>query len=257
MLTRSFFFLALCFCSFCGSITSAEPQPSQNASSAKEEFGKALALQKAGNFKEASLIYKKYLKAQDKDVLAWNNFGLCQQRLKIYDAAEKAFRKAMSLDDKDVQAYNNLASLEIERGDFKEAEKLYKAAIVKDPEFPYTYNNLAVLYKNQGKLYRAVEQYKLAIDKAPVADFYYNLGLLYFSMHKYDDMLETFQQALRIQPNYSEVYYSLALSHFYNVMGYELQKREAEFKRAFNKLVELNPALAKDFKQNYLSKLKT
>jgi tetratricopeptide (TPR) repeat protein len=252
----------LCFwlvvaCLAVSNITDAEETTvNPLAQAVKEEFDRAFELQREGNYKEASKAYKKYLQTENKNILAWNNLGICQQKLKVYDASEKAFKKAIAADPKDVQAYNNLASLEIERGDLKEAERLFKEAIVKDPEFPYSYNNLAVLYKSQGKLYRAVEQYKQALDKAPIAEFYYNLGLLYFSMQKYDDMLETFQQALKLQPNYAEVYYSLSLGHFYNVMGFKNPKREAEFKYAFNRLVELNPKLAKDFKENYLSKLK-
>ncbi len=220
--------------------------------SVKPEFEEAANLQKSKKYKEASSIYKKLLKEDLNNSLAWNNLGLCQQDLKIYDLAEKCYRRAIQISPADAQFYNNLGSLKVETGDFDEAEKSFLEAIKKDLDYPFSYSNLAGLYQQKGKLYKAVENYKKAIDAAPLAEFYYRLGLLYFQMKKFDDMSETFQQALRLQPDYSEVYYSLSMANLYNLMGYGKEKRRQQLMVYLKKLAEVDPKLAKDFQDNYL-----
>ncbi len=221
-----------------------------------ELFKEALSLQESSRYKEAADVYQKFLIRDSGNALAWNNLGLCQQKLNKYSVAEESFQKAIKMAPEDAQAYNNLAGLKLQQDDFKAAEKLYLDAISKDPDYPFTYNNLASLYRKQGKIFKAIEKYKQAIDRAPTAEIYYNLGLLYFQMKKYDDMLETFQKALQMQPRFAEVYYSLSIAHAYNLLGYKKDRRELAFKQAFNKLAELNPELAQSFKVNYLNKLK-
>jgi tetratricopeptide (TPR) repeat protein len=214
-----------------------------------EEFQKALSLQNNAKYEEALNIYKKLSNQDISNAVIWNNIGLCQQKLKKFEQAEKSYQKALKYAPTDAQAYNNFASLKLTQNDSIEAEQLYLKAISKDPEYPFSYNNLASLYKNQGKLFKAIEKYKQAIDRAPIAEFYYNLGLLYFGMKKYDDMLETFNKALDLQPNYAEVYYSLALAHYYNLLGYSPQKRKIEFRKSLSKLIDLNPQLAQKLKE--------
>ncbi|MDX1919372.1 MAG: tetratricopeptide repeat protein, partial [Candidatus Caenarcaniphilales bacterium] len=175
---------------------------------------------------------------------------------KKYDYAEKYYAKALQLDPKEVQALNNFAFLKVETGDFTEAERLYKLAIEKDPDYVYSYSNLASLYKKIGKMFSAVAFYKKALDRLPGPEMYYRLSLVYYDMKRYDDMLETLNLALKEDMTYPEAYYSLAFVHFRNLMDYEPEKREAEFKKAFNELVRLNKPMAEEFSEKYLKTLK-
>lgn len=227
-------------------------QEVSSSSPVDADFQKALELQKKENYKEASVAYKKLLQKNPSNALAWNNLGLIQQKLQNFDVAETCYLKALKVTPDDAQAYNNLAYLRFEQGDFREAEKTYLQAIEIQPDYPLTFSNLASLYKEQGKLYKAVEFYKKAIDRAPVTDFYYRLGLLYYEMKKYDDMLETFNQGLKLNPNSPEIYYSLAVAHLYNLLGYSSEKRNSELKKTLDKLTQLSPSKATEFKNKYL-----
>jgi tetratricopeptide (TPR) repeat protein len=225
--------------------------------SAGELVQEALKLQKDSKYAEAAIVYKKILLKNNKDFLSWNNLGICEQKRKIYDRAEQCFNRAIELEPMDSQAYNNLASLKIELGEFDEAEGIYKEAIQKDPEQPLNYNNLASLYKLKGKLFQATQAYKQAIQRAPLPEFYYNLGLVYFDMQKFDDMVETFDEALKLKPDYPEVYYSLSLAHLHNLLALNPQKRKKELEFALKKLNELDPKAAQKFKETYLTTKKT
>lgn len=227
-----------------------------------EDIKAAIALQNKGEYAKAQSIYLKLLEKEklsekeNKNALLLNNLGFCQQKLQKFKLAEKNFTKALRFAPNDAQIYNNFASLKIAQNNLEAAEKLYLEAINKDPEYPFTYNNLAFLYQKQNKFFKAINFYKQGIDKAPIAEFYYNLGLLYFDMKKYDDMLETFKKALELQPQYAEVYYSLALTHYYNLLELNIQKQEKEFKKAFNRLNNLNQDLAQKFKNSIINKAK-
>jgi protein O-GlcNAc transferase len=209
------------------------------------DYQKALSLEDKGEYKKSSDEYRKLLQRKTTDPLAWNNLGLLQQKLGKTDIAEVCFQKAIKLSPTEVQAYNNLAGLFIQQGKMVEAEKLLIKASELQPDYPYTFNNLGGLYKQQNKLYKAVEMYKKAIDKAPLPEFYYTLGLLYYDMKKYDDMLETFNKAIELKPDFSEVYYSLAMAHVHNLLGYAKDKRQSELKKVVRKLEQYSPEKAK------------
>lgn len=223
----------------------------------EKDLKEAVKLHEDGKLKEAAVIYREFLRKDPSSAIIWNNLGLIFQEQKKYDYAEKYYNKALELDPKEVQALNNLAFLKIETGDFNEAERLYKLAIEKDPDYAYSYSNLASLYKKVGKMFSAVSFYKKALDKLPVAEMYYRLSLVYYEMKRYDDMLEALNLALKEDIHYSEAYYSLAFIHFFNLIDYEPQKREAEFKKAFNELVRSNKPMAEEFNEKYLKNLKS
>lgn len=244
--------------SFKESIRPKESQVNKesNKDLGEKELKEAVKLHEEGKLKEAAVIYREFLKKDPKSAIIWNNLGLIFQEQKKYDYAEKYYNKALELDPKEVQALNNLAFLKVETGDFTEAEKLYKLAIDKDPDYVYSYSNLASLYKKIGKMFSAVSFYKKALDKLPVAEMYYRLSLVYYDMKRYDDMFEALNLALKEDINYSEAYYSLAFIHFFNLVDYEPEKREAEFKKAFNELLRLNKPMAEEFDGKYLKNLK-
>ena len=100
---------------------------------------------------------------------------------------------------------------------------------------------------------KAVEYYKKAIDKAPIAEFYYNLGLIYFDMKKYDDMIETFHEALEKDPKFINAYYSLALAYLYNLNEQTKEKSNKNFNFVFRKLKELAPFRADEFSRKFLA----
>ncbi|MDJ0625069.1 MAG: tetratricopeptide repeat protein [Candidatus Caenarcaniphilales bacterium] len=219
-------------------------------------FREALNLDLENNLKEALKKYKLATKQDSCSSIAWNNIGLIQQKLGKEEKAEQSYKKAIEVKPTDTQAINNLASLKLLQGKTIEAKNLYEKAIEIDPDYPYSYSNLGNLYKRYGRFFRAVEYYKKAIDKAPVAEFYYRLGLLYFDMKRYEDMLETFQKGLNDNSEFSEIYYSLCIVYFHNFLNQSNEIRLQELKKAFTKLKKTDTKLAQGFYTKFLTSAK-
>ena len=78
--------------------------------------------------------------------------------------------------------------------------------------------NLGVAYYELGKHQEEIESYKQAIEINPdYADAHYNLGYTYDELGKYKDAIESYKQAIRIDPDYADAHYNLACS--YSLLG--------------------------------------
>ena len=72
-------------------------------------------------------------------------------------------------------------------------------------------------------------------------------------MKKYDDMIETFHEALEKDPKFINAYYSLALAYLYNLNEQTKEKSNKNFNFVFRKLKELAPFRADEFSRKFLA----
>lgn len=74
-------------------------------------------------------------------------------------------------------------------------------------------NNKAKAYLEQGDYENAISRLKAVIDLDSTAfEPQYNLGIAYTQAEKYPEAIETFTNALKIKPDFTDTYYSLAIA---------------------------------------------
>lgn len=97
------------------------------------------------------------------------------------------------------------------------------------------YNNLANALVKQGRFEEAIEYYQTALKVDPAeADAHYNLGNLLARQKKLDEAKEQYQKAIKISPGFADPYNSLG-----HVLV--LQGKLTEALERFRHAVELNP----------------
>ncbi len=89
--------------------------------------------------------YTKAIKANPKDVVAYNDRGVAYSENRQGDKAIADFTKAIEIDPKYVVAYNNRGVVYRMRFDFDRAIADYIKAIEIDPDFEDAYHNLGSL----------------------------------------------------------------------------------------------------------------
>lgn len=137
------------------------------------DFG--VVYQESKNYKEAVLQFKRAIKKEPDNYIAYTNLGNVYFTLKKKGQAEKAYQKAIQLKDDYVPALNNLSNfyLQLKHPRIDQALKLlHKAEQQKNAkEIAYVYESMGIAYKKKGKSETAREYFKKALDKAPNDDF--------------------------------------------------------------------------------------
>jgi tetratricopeptide (TPR) repeat protein len=110
---------------------------------------------------------------------------------------------------------NNAGNALYEQGNFRDAAHAYQAAQVDAPDQPEPYYNAGNALARAGDLDRAIAALNQALKTADdhlAAQAYYNLGNVYFSMSRYEDAVQVYQQALLREPDDADARYNLELT---------------------------------------------
>jgi len=106
------------------------------------------------------------------------------------------------------------------------------------------YNSLGVAYSSLGRYQDEIESYKQAIRIEPdYADAYINLGNTYYEIGRYQDAAESYKQAIRIEPDNAKAHYNLGVS--YKALG-----RWQDAVETYNQAIRIKP----DYADAYISR---
>lgn len=102
------------------------------------------------------------------------------------------------------------------RSDWKKAEQNYRKALEINPKNARAMFNLGDTYLSQQNDKDALDWYtkatKTETDKKVKAMAYHNIGYIHHKQKKYDEAIEAYKQALRLNPNDDDTRYNLTLA---------------------------------------------
>ncbi len=151
-----------------------------------------------------------------------------------YDKAEKAYLESLAMDPSAHQTHRALALVYIQKKEFTEAMESLKRAEelgADSPELHYLYG---VLYTLTGDKEKSSQHYKRYTELMPTANdaaliqtwikkideklgaSLYNQGVEFFERHQYDQAMQAFQEALKLEPNADATYRAMGLMYLSN-----------------------------------------
>ncbi|MEE9217574.1 MAG: tetratricopeptide repeat protein [Acidobacteriota bacterium] len=83
------------------------------------------------------------------------------------ELAENAYRRALKLDRRNPMAWNNLGVLYLRQGRVGKAASCFEKAVDRDPAYALARYNLASILEVEGKYDQAVEHYRIAFHHRP------------------------------------------------------------------------------------------
>jgi predicted O-linked N-acetylglucosamine transferase (SPINDLY family) len=123
------------------------------------------------------------------------------------DEAERLYRRVLKADDKQFPVLMMLGMLCAERGRLGEAERLLRSALALNPDnadAQYNYGNVLL---GQQRLDEAFAVFGKALSLNPLlAEAHLNRGSILMSQGRYEEALDGFESAIRINRNYGEAY---------------------------------------------------
>jgi tetratricopeptide (TPR) repeat protein len=110
---------------------------------------------------------------------------------------------------------------------FNNAVDVFEAIKKENPKDNENLNLLLQAYYEANRIQEATSAFKLAVDNDPGSKMnHYILGLLYRTVDDYDGAIGEFNEAVKIDPNFSDAFYDLGAT-YYN-WGVKIKKEEQE-----------------------------
>ena len=173
----------------------------------------------------------------------FNYLGLCETKLKNYEAAINALDSAIALNPTDADqlvnrglakennldkvgaiadyqlaltinpehslARHNLGALSGTQGSGEDSEKLLIESIEQNPNLPYPHAQLAYHKFNRGDFKGALEEYNLAINiDSTDANYLLNRGLVKEKLKDYEGSITDFTKAISLKPDYESAWFN-------------------------------------------------
>ena len=116
-----------------------------------------------GKLKQALAAHKKATELEPKNAKYWNNYGFALGLNKHFDLAVQAYEKSISLAPQEKRSFVNLAFILGAQEQYKKAEHYLSQALPTVAVF----FNLALIYEKQGKLKESLDSYQKAVRENP------------------------------------------------------------------------------------------
>lgn len=169
--------------------------------------------------KEAEALYKKAIAINGKDADYWKHLGRLYDSLKEFDKAVDALKKANKLDKDDAEVWTMLAGIYYDHEKGKEAENAFKRALKLNDADANSWFGLGMIYWD---LFDDEKKAEKAIERALLLD-YNNVGFLGVQggikkqLEKYQEAVELFEKALKIDENNTFLISELVKVYAYNL----------------------------------------
>lgn len=110
---------------------------------------------------------------------------------------------------------NNSGNAYYHQGAYDDALRAYESALVNAPDNGLFYFNVAQALEGRGEVEQAIEALEQAIlrgDRSVQVASYHNLGNVYFRQGRYEDAIEAYRQALRLDDGNEDTRFNLELA---------------------------------------------
>jgi protein O-mannosyl-transferase len=135
------------------------------------------------------------------------------QQLGYWSSNYELWNHALAVTDRNFVAQDNLGGALLMLGRPDEAYAHFQAADEINPSDPMSHSNLGAYLQEHGKLPEAMEQYdrtiSLTSDAGLLSATYANLGAAYRKLGQDEKARDSYEQALRLNPNQSSAYLGL------------------------------------------------
>jgi len=161
------------------------------------------------------------------------------RRLEEQGATEQALDswRAVISREQDPDYLCKFGMLALDSGRWSEAEEAFASAIKIAPTEPEAYEGMGILLEQLGQYERAKAYLTKSLDLEKTASAFTVLGCSQMGLDEFDAARDSFRAALKIDPNYEEAYYNMALTFTGEQLG--------ESVTLLRQAIEIDPAYAK------------
>src|SRR5689334_229976 len=165
-------------------------------------------------YQSAAFAYRSSVALDGNFAQGYVQLGSAYLALKKYPQAESAFLTAKRIRD-DSYATVGLGMVHHVMNRNDEAEKEFHRAISLNPTDSYAYDQLAKMHYDLGKYLEAIDGFKQVLTMAQTSQTYVILGNSYVYAREYEPGVESYKQALQLDPKNEAAHFQLAVAYGY------------------------------------------
>jgi serine/threonine-protein kinase len=113
------------------------------------------------------------------------------------------------------RGYNQLGAFYIAQADYEKAAAMFRRATELDPDSYMAFNNLGAALLYAGKDDEAAQAFEKSIAIRPSRDAYSNVAVAQFHLHRFQDSVKNFKEALKLDDSDYQTWGNLADSSYY------------------------------------------
>jgi predicted O-linked N-acetylglucosamine transferase (SPINDLY family) len=183
-------------------------------------------------------LMAKSLLLNDKNAVAYNNYGNALVKVHRCQAAIENYDRAIALKRDYADAYFNRGVAFFDIEDYRAAIASYDKAIALNRNNPDAYFNRALTFSRLNDYTAALASYDLAIaNRANYAEAYSNRGFVLKELNQFEAALASYDQAIAVKPDFAEAHSNRAL------VLKELGKTNAAL-ASYNQAIAIKPDFA-------------
>lgn len=175
-----------------------------------------LAYENLGDVEKAEENFMKALQISKEDARYMNRLGLYYQNCKLFEKALDWYSKAAEKDKENYIYKENVAIAHEHLGHYEKAEELYQQMVLDQQDELFVKTRLLNVQFLQGKYFQVLEEVdKLLTSYPDNLDLYEIKGSAYEKQFLYEEALQTYEQALKIDPDHEYFNNRMGVLHYY------------------------------------------
>ena len=211
-----------------------------------------LALMALDRFEEAEAAFDRALEIDSRDRNARQNLGELMKRQGNYEAAVEQYRRALEIDADFALGWGGLADVQFLAGRLEEATEAARRSLSIEPDSPNaaalhllldrastaTIHTRAETLRHEQRHDEAIALYREALEMdSGFAPAIAGMGIAFFELGRYEEAIESMEQALEVAPELPEA------ASLHRLIGRALQElgRLEEAAEQFARTLELDP----------------
>jgi tetratricopeptide (TPR) repeat protein len=194
------------------------------------------------NVTEAADTFKSLIESAPENPAGYYRLGLLQRASGQYDAAMANFEKALSINPKLVDVFTHVIRIHAAQKEYPQALMRCDRQLQRYADSPalaaVVYNLKGGLYLAQGKKAAAIESFQTAIRENPnFLRSYYALAEIYLAEHQEEKAIARYKGLLELNPKEAQAHMLLGII-------YDSQKRYDLSEKHYRAALEVNPEFA-------------
>ena len=162
-----------------------------------------------GHYQGAADEFQKALALDKNQVTALRGLADAYEKLRNLGAAETAYRQAISVRPQYWAGYNWLGGFYFRQARYADAVQMFQRVIKLTPENFQGYSNLGALLTVEGKYSDSIQVLKRSLEVRPTLEAYSNLGTAFFSLRRFPEAAQTYQEGLKLDDRDSLIWGNL------------------------------------------------
>ena len=202
---------------------------------AESYFNRAMAYEKQEKYEQAIADYTRVIQLDPRPLTSYINRGYIYQKMKLYDQAIKDFSKAIEMEPKMAPLYADRARAYFLKGLYDQTIADCSRAIELLPKIDTAYHIRADSYNAKGMKKEAMADYER------VAAAYIDKGLEIAKSGKYDDAIQRFNSAIKLNTKHS------SSAYYHRGVAYEKKGDHLKAINDYSEAIRLNPQFAEAY----------